>query len=137
MARPSPPGAGREAGRGASRAAGYFGGIIKHERRRKEQERNSACGPRSVRPAAGHKNDEDLEFRVSGGVITILPKLPTADDEYTPGQRRKIDARLAKADADIKAGRVSNAFSDHGEFIASLHKEAGKFSTRKTKRPVK
>jgi len=26
-------------------------------------------------------------------------------DEYTPAQRRVIDARLAKADVDIKAGR--------------------------------
>jgi len=40
--------------------------------------------PPSVRRKAGHKNGQDLEFRVSGGVITILPKLPAADDEYTP-----------------------------------------------------
>ena len=63
--------------------------------------------PSSVRRKAGHRNGDDLEFRVAGGVITILPKLPAADDEYTPEQRRVIDARLAKADADIKAGRVS------------------------------
>ena len=54
-----------------------------------------------------------------------LSKLPTADDEYTPEQRRIIDARLAKADADIRAaGRVSRAFSDHGQFITALQKEA-------------
>lgn len=62
--------------------------------------------PPAVRRKAGHRNGEDLEFRVSDGVITILPKLPTADDEYTPRQRRSIDARLSKADADIAAGRV-------------------------------
>ena len=93
--------------------------------------------PVSVRRKASHQNGEDLEFRVSGGVITILPKLPTADDEYTPEQRRVIDARLAKADADIKAGRVSKAFSDHGEFIADLHKEVAKLSARKAKRLAK
>jgi hypothetical protein len=35
---------------------------------------------------------------VSGGVITMLPKLPNADDEYTPEQRRLIDARLDVAE---------------------------------------
>jgi hypothetical protein len=93
--------------------------------------------PPSVRRLAGHKNDEDLEFRVSGAVITIRPKPAAADDEYTPRQRRAIDARLAKADADIKAGRVSNAFSDHDEFISALHKEAAKTSIRKTRRPAR
>jgi hypothetical protein len=52
-------------------------------------------------------------------------------------QRRVIDARLAKADADIKAGRVSKAFSDHGEFIAALDREAARLSARKTKRRAK
>jgi len=36
----------------------------------------------SVRPP---EIGELVEFRVSGSVITILPKLPSADDEYTPG----------------------------------------------------
>ena len=93
--------------------------------------------PPSVRRRAGHRNGQDLEFRVSGGVITILPKLPAADDEYTPAQRRIIDARLAKGLDDIKAGRVSEAFSDHGEFIAALHKEAARLSAKKTKRQAK
>ena len=85
----------------------------------------------------GLKGGQEIEFKVSGGVISILPKPPAADDEYTPKQRRIIDAGLAKADADIKAGRVSKAFSDHGEFIAALHNEAAKLSTRKSKRPAK
>jgi len=93
--------------------------------------------PPSVRRRAGHRNGENLEFRVSGGVITILPELPTAADEYTPEQRRVIDAGLAKADADIKAGRVSKAFSNHADFIADLHKEAAKISGTKTKRLAK
>jgi bifunctional DNA-binding transcriptional regulator/antitoxin component of YhaV-PrlF toxin-antitoxin module len=90
--------------------------------------------PLSVRRQAGHKNDEDLEFRVSGGVITILPKLPAADDEYTPEQRRVIDAQLAEGLADIAAGRVHGPFSTHKEFIASLHKEARKLNRKKAKR---
>ena len=33
-------------------------------------------------------------FKVSGGIINIIPKLPSADDEYTPAQRRAIDSQL-------------------------------------------
>ena len=80
----------------------------------------------------------------TGGKIVMTPKVPidgsrfrTADGEYTPAQRRMINARLAKADADIKAGRVSKAFSDHAEVIAALHKEAAKLSAKKTKRQAK
>jgi bifunctional DNA-binding transcriptional regulator/antitoxin component of YhaV-PrlF toxin-antitoxin module len=93
--------------------------------------------PPAVRRQAGFKSGQEIEFKVSGGVISIRQKLSTADDEYTPEQRRIIDARLAKADADIKAGRVSKAFSDHSEFIAELNKAAAKLSARKTRRPVK
>lgn len=89
--------------------------------------------PPAVRRRAGFKSGQELEIKASGGVITILPKLPPADDEYTPAQRRIIDVGLDKADADIKAGRVHGPFSTHKEFVASLHKEAKKLSKRKTK----
>jgi bifunctional DNA-binding transcriptional regulator/antitoxin component of YhaV-PrlF toxin-antitoxin module len=93
--------------------------------------------PRTVQRRAGFKLGDVLEFKASGGVITILPKLPTADDEYTPEQRRIIDASLAEGLADIKAGRVSRVFETHEEFIADLHKAAKKFNARKTKRPIR
>jgi bifunctional DNA-binding transcriptional regulator/antitoxin component of YhaV-PrlF toxin-antitoxin module len=92
--------------------------------------------PPAVRRRAGLKSGQEIEFRVSGSVITILPKSPAADDEDTPEQRRIIDARLNKADEDIKAGRVHGPFSTHREFITSLHKEAKKLNGRKTKRSV-
>ena len=38
----------------------------------------------SVRRRAGIKAVDRLEFKVSGGIINIIPKLPAADDEYTP-----------------------------------------------------
>lgn len=50
--------------------------------------------PRSVRRRAGLKSGQKVEFKVSGGVINIVPKLPAADDEYTPAQRRVTNARL-------------------------------------------
>jgi bifunctional DNA-binding transcriptional regulator/antitoxin component of YhaV-PrlF toxin-antitoxin module len=76
--------------------------------------------PPSVRRQAGHKNGQDLEFRVSGGVITILPKPSAADDECTTEQRRIIDARLAEGLADIKAGRTFGPFDSAGEMIAHM-----------------
>src|ERR1035438_6467262 len=51
--------------------------------------------PAAVRQQAGIKIGDMLEFKVSGRVVTIMPKLPTADDEYTPEQRAIVDARLA------------------------------------------
>jgi bifunctional DNA-binding transcriptional regulator/antitoxin component of YhaV-PrlF toxin-antitoxin module len=62
--------------------------------------KNSAVGlvvPPSVRRRTGIKAGDRLEFKVSGGIINIIPKLPSADDEYTPAQRRVIDAQLKEA----------------------------------------
>ncbi len=53
--------------------------------------------PAAVQHQAGFKTGDRVEFKVSGGVITILPKLPNADDEYTRAQRRIIDAKLTDA----------------------------------------
>lgn len=85
-----------------------------------------------MRRKAGLKSGQEIEFKVSGGVISIHPKLPTADDEYTPEQRRIIDAELAESLADVEAGRVHGPFSTHKEFVASLHKEAKKLNRKKT-----
>jgi AbrB family looped-hinge helix DNA binding protein len=110
----------------------------------KIQHKGQVTIPTSVRRQAGLSKGDLVNFVFQRGKIIITPtlvidrsKFPTADGEYTPGQRRIIDARLDKADADIKAGRVSEAFSSHEEFIASLHKEAKKLRTPKTKRTAK
>jgi len=42
-------------------------------------------------------------------VITILPKLPMADEEYTPAQRRAIDAQLDAAEKGPFHGPFTNA----------------------------
>jgi AbrB family looped-hinge helix DNA binding protein len=106
----------------------------------KIQNKGQVTIPTAVRRQAGLAKGDLVNFVFQRGKIVMTPKLvvdrsrfPTADDEYTPEQRRIVDARLAKADADIKACRVSGAFSDHGEFIAALSKEAA----RKTKRRAK
>jgi bifunctional DNA-binding transcriptional regulator/antitoxin component of YhaV-PrlF toxin-antitoxin module len=88
--------------------------------------------PPGVRRQAGIKIGDELEVRVAGAIITMLPKLPTADDEYTPKQRRVIDARLAKADADIKAGRLCGPFDTMEELERSL-RDTGKQLRGRTK----
>jgi bifunctional DNA-binding transcriptional regulator/antitoxin component of YhaV-PrlF toxin-antitoxin module len=74
--------------------------------------------PPSVRRRAGIKIGDELEVKVSGGVITMLPKLPTADDEYTPEQRRVISARLDEAEK----GPYHGPFKSGEELAAYMKK---------------
>ncbi len=82
--------------------------------------------PLRVRRQAGIKAGDQLEVRASGGIVTLIPKLPSADDEYTPEQRRIIDARLAKADEDIRKGRTYGPFNTADEMITSMKSELKK-----------
>src|SRR6266545_4359499 len=108
----------------------------------KIQNKGQVTIPTVVRRQAGLSKGDLVNFAFKRGQIVITPRLvidrskfPTADDEYTPAQRRIIDAQLAKADADIKAGRVSRTFDTAEEFIADLHKASAKLNTKKkTKR---
>ena len=78
--------------------------------------------PASVRRRAGIKAGDQLEFRVSGGIINIIPKLPSADNEYTPAQRRAIDAQLAEA----AKGPYHGPFDTADEMIAHIKGELKK-----------
>lgn len=78
--------------------------------------------PRSVRRRAGFKSGQKVEFKVSGGVINIVPKLPVADDEYTPAQRRTIDARLRQA----RKGPYCGPFDSVDEMLASMKEKKAK-----------
>jgi bifunctional DNA-binding transcriptional regulator/antitoxin component of YhaV-PrlF toxin-antitoxin module len=86
--------------------------------------------PPSVQRRAHTKAGDTLEFIVSGGVITIIPRLPLADDEYTPRQRAIVDAQLAEGLEDLQKGRVSPRFETVGKMLASLKR-------RKTARRMK
>jgi bifunctional DNA-binding transcriptional regulator/antitoxin component of YhaV-PrlF toxin-antitoxin module len=100
------------------------------------KEKTEIVVPPSLQRQAGFKIGDRLEFRVSGGIITITPEPPSADDEYTPEQRQVIDARLAKADEDIKGGRVHGPFNSAEEasaYIERLAKE--RTAAKKIKRP--
>ena len=80
--------------------------------------------PPSVRRRAGIKVRDELEVKVSGRVITTLPKLPNADAEYTPAQRRVIDARLD----DAEKGKTYGPFtaSEATRFLKAQLKARGK-----------
>jgi len=87
--------------------------------------------PQAALKRAGFKPGEELEVKASGGVITILPKLPSAADEYTPAQRRAIDDRLAKGLADIKAGRTRGPFASADAMIADMKGRLSKRASAK------
>ena len=64
---------------------------------------------------------------MSGGIISIIPKLPPADGDYTPAQRRVIDARLAAA----RKGPYYGPFDTIEELEGSLRQTAKKRASRK------
>lgn len=99
----------------------------------KVQRKGQVTIPTRLRAEVGLADGDWVEASSHGGKIVLTPKL-VVDREYTPAQRRMIDARLAQAEADITAGRVSKAFSNHTEFIAELHKATAKLDDRRPKR---
>lgn len=87
--------------------------------------------PSAVRRRAGFKSGQELEFKASGGVITIVPKLPSADDEYTPVERRAVDAELDEAEK----GPFHGPFNSAEEAIAHMKGELKRrAASKKSKR---
>lgn len=82
--------------------------------------------PRRVRSAVGLVDGDLVEVRAVGKRIVIVPQLvidrskfPNADDEYTPEQRRIINARLNAAEK----GPFHGPFKDGAEVAAFLKKK--------------
>ena len=81
-----------------------------------------------------------VEASFERGKIVFTPrtvidrsKFPSADEEYTPAQRRLLDARLAKADEDIREGRTYGPFRTAQELAASVEaniKKSRRFSKK-------
>ena len=98
--------------------------------------------PSRLRAAIGVSEGDLVEATVKSGKIVLTPKLiidraqfPTADDEYTPAQRRVIDTRLAKSEGDLKQGRTFGPFNTADEMISSMKAQLKKKGTAKiTKR---
>jgi AbrB family looped-hinge helix DNA binding protein len=57
--------------------------------------------PKSVRRKAGIKTGDRVEFMISGRVINIIPKLPYADDTFSPEEM----ALIAKARREMREGK--------------------------------
>ena len=90
------------------------------------KEKHQLVVPESVRRRARLKAGDEVEFRANSGVITIITKPPAADDEYTPEQRRIIDARIAEGLEDFKKGRVHGPFATAKEASACIERLAKK-----------
>ena len=108
----------------------------------KVQNKGQVTLPTRLRYQAGIRDGDLVEASFQRGKIILTPKpvidlsqFPNADDEYTPAQRRIIDARLDKADEDIKAGRVHGPFGNHEEMVEFLHWEVKKAKAYKAIKP--
>lgn len=97
----------------------------------KIQRKGQMTLPTQLRAAIGIEEGDLVEARLHRGRIVITrkpeaghPLRNSAADEPTPAQRRIIDARLDKAEADLRAGRVSPAYASPQEFLRDLHRKA-------------
>ena len=91
----------------------------------KVQPKGQMTIPSRVRSAVGLTDGDLVEVKAVGRRIVITPQLvidrskfPTADDEYTPAQRRAIDARLDEAEK----GPFHGPFRNGAEVAAFLKK---------------
>jgi AbrB family looped-hinge helix DNA binding protein len=102
------------------------------------QHKGQVTIPTHLRNQAGLSKGDLVEFSYQRGKIVITPKIivdrsqfPTADDEYTPAQRRTIDARLAESEKELKEGRGFGPFNTADEMIASMKTQLKKRGTPK------
>jgi AbrB family looped-hinge helix DNA binding protein len=63
--------------------------------------KNELVVPKSVRRKAGIKTGDRVEFKVSGSVINIIPKLPYASDTFSPEET----AQIMKAHCEMREGK--------------------------------
>ena len=91
------------------------------------QHKGQVTIPTGVRRQAGLSKGDVVNFAFQRGKIVITPKLvvdrsrfPSADDEYTPAQRRIIDARLDESEEDLKKGRTFGPFGTAEDMVAHM-----------------
>src|ERR1700678_1271225 len=78
---------------------------------------------------AGFKSGQELEVRVFGGAIAILPKAPAADDEVSAAEQLSVDRGIAQSEKEYQEGKVAGPFATVEEFLADLHAESAKLGT--------
>jgi len=82
------------------------------------------------------KIQKGLDAERRGAVLIDRSKVPNANDEYTPAQRRMIDRGIAKSVKEYKQGRSFGPFETAEELVASLHRHTGRPRTKNHKRTV-
>jgi AbrB family looped-hinge helix DNA binding protein len=99
----------------------------------KVQRKGQVTLPTRLRSALGIAEGDMVEATVQRGKIVLTPRtvidraaFPTADDDYTPAQRRIIAARLAQSREDIKNRRTIGPFDTAADAIASMKAELKK-----------
>ena len=97
--------------------------------------------PARLRTRAGISEGDLVEAAFHRGKIVLTPKVvldrskfPSADDEYTPAQRRAIDRGIAQSLKEIDQGRSYGPFDSHSAFVASLRSESKKLRRKKSNR---
>lgn len=86
--------------------------------------------PQSVRNQIPVNIGDVFDARAERGRIVLHPKAIVDRDEYTPTQRRQINAQLARSIAEHKGGE-SIAFETHKDMIDYLHRQL-----KRTRRPT-
>jgi AbrB family looped-hinge helix DNA binding protein len=79
-------------------------------------QRRQVVIPKDICDELGLQEGDFVEVTSAEGQVVIKPKkVVDADEVLTAAQRAVIDKRLAEAEEDIKAGRVSGPFAtvDH------------------------
>ena len=95
----------------------------------KVQRKGQVTIPTRLRAELGLVDGALVEARAHRGRIVLTPKI-IVDREYTPAQRRMIDAELDKA----ARGPFHGPFSTANEMIAHMKGELRKRTASKTKR---
>jgi AbrB family looped-hinge helix DNA binding protein len=97
--------------------------------------------PIRLRTRAGISEGDLVEAAFHRGKIVLTPKVvldrskfPSADNEYTPAQRRAIDRGIAQSLKEIDQGRSYGPFDSHAAFVASLRSESKKLRRKKSNR---
>jgi AbrB family looped-hinge helix DNA binding protein len=84
-------------------------------------QRRQVVIPKEICDELGLQEGDFVEVTSTAGKVIIKPKkMVDADEVLTPVQQAIIDKRLAEAEEDIKAGRVSGPFATVDELKRHL-----------------
>jgi len=97
----------------------------------KIQRKGQVTIPTRLRVQVGLVDGDLVEAKAERGKIVLTPKM-IVDREYTPAQRRVIDARLAESLQQVERGDTYGPFATHEEMTTFLHGEAKKARPKKT-----